>query len=151
MLLLKPTSKNDTWRVRCRERQKAIAAERGLTLSHGSIRILKRQRLRLGVLGPELLDAYRNGDISLDVVTAFTLGADHQAQLAVWHQVKDQPHIQPYTVRRLLTQTEIRSTPISAGLSAAPRTRPPAIVEPRSARRGIVSHHRGPKGRRSLR
>jgi ParB family chromosome partitioning protein len=66
-----------------------------------------RQRLRLGKLAPELLDAYRNGDISLDVVTAFTLGADHQAQLAVWHQLKDQSYIPPYTVRRLLTQTAI--------------------------------------------
>ena len=37
-----------------------------------------KQRLRLGKLAPELLDAYRNGDISLDVVTAFTLGADHR-------------------------------------------------------------------------
>ena len=66
-----------------------------------------RQRLRLGKLAPELLDAYRNGDISLDVVTAFTLGADHQAQLAVWHQLKNQSYIPPYTVRRLLTQTAI--------------------------------------------
>jgi ParB family chromosome partitioning protein len=39
-----------------------------------------RQRLRLGKLAPELLDAYRNGDINLEVVTAFTLGADHQAR-----------------------------------------------------------------------
>jgi ParB family chromosome partitioning protein len=66
-----------------------------------------RQRLRLGKLAPELLDAYRNGDISLDVVTAFTLGADHQAQLAVWHQLKDHSYIPPYTVRRLLIQTAI--------------------------------------------
>jgi ParB family chromosome partitioning protein len=66
-----------------------------------------RQRLRLGKLAPELLDAYRNGDISLDVVTAFTLGADHAAQLAVWHQLNDHSYIPPYTVRRLLTQTAI--------------------------------------------
>jgi ParB family transcriptional regulator, chromosome partitioning protein len=66
-----------------------------------------RQRLRLGKLAPELLGAYRNGDISLDVVTAFTLGADHQAQLAVWRQLNDQSYIPPYTVRRLLTQTAI--------------------------------------------
>jgi len=39
-----------------------------------------RQRLRLGKLAPELLDAFRAGDISLEVVTAFTLGADHAAQ-----------------------------------------------------------------------
>src|SRR6516162_9818001 len=66
-----------------------------------------RQRLRLGKLAPELLDAYRAGKISLDIVTAFTLGADHAAQLAVWGQLKDNPYIQPYTVKRLLTESAV--------------------------------------------
>ena len=66
-----------------------------------------RQRLRLGKLAPELLDAYRAGRISLDTVTAFTLGADHAAQRAVWNQVKDHSYIQPYTVKRLLTETAV--------------------------------------------
>ncbi len=83
------------------ETVEAVAIRFGVSERH------VRQRLRLGKLPPELLDAYRNGDISLDVVTAFTLGADHQAQLAVWHQVKDNSYIPPYTVRRLLTQTAI--------------------------------------------
>jgi ParB family transcriptional regulator, chromosome partitioning protein len=63
-----------------------------------------RQRLRLGKLAPELLDAYRAGDIDLEVVTAFTLGADHQAQRAVWAQLKDHSYIAPHAVRRLLTE-----------------------------------------------
>ena len=79
----------------------AVATRFGVSERH------VRQRLRLGKLAPELLDAYRAGDISLDVVTAFTLGADHQAQLAVWHQLKDHSYIPPYTVRRLLTQTAV--------------------------------------------
>jgi ParB family chromosome partitioning protein len=83
------------------ETVEAVAARFGVSERH------VRQRLRLGKLAPELLDAYRNGDISLDVVTAFTLGADHQAQLAVWRQLKDQSYIPPYTARRLLTQTAI--------------------------------------------
>jgi ParB family transcriptional regulator, chromosome partitioning protein len=66
-----------------------------------------RQRLRLGKVAPELLDEFRAGNISLEVVTAFTLGADHAAQLAVWHQVKDRSFIQPYTVRHLLTDTAV--------------------------------------------
>ena len=66
-----------------------------------------KQRLRLGKLAPELLDAYRAGDISLDTVTAFTLGADHAAQLAVWNQLKDNSYIQPYTVKRLLTESAV--------------------------------------------
>ena len=83
------------------ETAEAVATRFGVSERH------VRQRLRLGKLAPELLDAYRNGDISLDVVTAFTLGADHAAQLAVWRQLKDQSYIPPYTVRRLLTQTAI--------------------------------------------
>lgn len=66
-----------------------------------------KQRLRLGKLAPELLDAYRNGDISLAVVTAFTLGAEHAAQLAVWNQLKSNSYIQPYTVKRLLTESAV--------------------------------------------
>jgi ParB family transcriptional regulator, chromosome partitioning protein len=66
-----------------------------------------RQRLRLGKLAPELLDAYRAGAIRLEAVTAFTLGADHAAQLAVWRQLKDHSYIQPYTVKRLLTETAV--------------------------------------------
>jgi ParB family transcriptional regulator, chromosome partitioning protein len=66
-----------------------------------------RQRLRLGKLAPELLDAYRAGAINLEAVTAFTLGADHAAQLAVWNQLKDHSYVSPHTIRRLLTESAI--------------------------------------------
>ena len=79
----------------------AVAARFGVPERH------VRQRLRLGKLAPELLDEFRAGEISLEVMTAFTLGADHAAQLAVWRQLKDQSYIQPYTVKRLLTQSAV--------------------------------------------
>ena len=90
----------------------AALIDGGLTIDEVAIRFGTserhvRQRLRLGKLAPELLDAYRNGDIGLETVTAFTLGADHQAQLAVWRQVKDNSYIQPYTVKRLLTESAV--------------------------------------------
>jgi ParB family transcriptional regulator, chromosome partitioning protein len=66
-----------------------------------------RQRLRLGKLAPELLDAYRAGAINLETVTAFTLGADHAAQIAVWDQLKDHSYISPHAIRRLLTESAI--------------------------------------------
>jgi ParB family transcriptional regulator, chromosome partitioning protein len=75
----------------------AVAARFGVAERH------VRQRLKLGKLAPELLDAYHAGKLSLDVVSAFTLGADHPAQLAVWGQVKDQHYVSPHQVRRLLT------------------------------------------------
>ncbi|MGH7091433.1 MAG: hypothetical protein ACREFQ_21285 [Stellaceae bacterium] len=55
-----------------------------------------RQPLRQG--RPELLDEFRAGEISPELVTAFTLGADHAALLAVWRQPKDQSYIQPHTI-----------------------------------------------------
>ena len=66
-----------------------------------------RQRLRLGKVAPELLDEFRAGEISLEVMTAFTLGADHETQLAVWRQLKDQSYIGAHAVRRLLTQSAV--------------------------------------------
>jgi ParB family transcriptional regulator, chromosome partitioning protein len=66
-----------------------------------------RQRLRLGKLAPELLDAYRAGAINLEAVTAFTLGADHAAQIAVWNQFKDHSYVSPHAIRRLLTESAI--------------------------------------------
>ena len=79
----------------------AVAGRFGVSERH------VRQRLKLGKVAPELLDEYRAGNLSLEVMTAFTLGADHAAQLAVWRQVKDQTYIQPYTVRRLLTESAV--------------------------------------------
>ena len=87
-----------------------------------------RQRLRLGKLAPELLDAYRAGDISLDVVTAFTLGADHAAQLAVSNQLKDNSYIQSYTVKRRLTENAVPGIPISGCSSAPQPMKPPAAI-----------------------
>ena len=63
-----------------------------------------KQRLRLGKVAPELLDEFRAGAVTLEVLTAFTLGVDHETQLAVWRQVKDQPYLGAHAVRRLLTQ-----------------------------------------------
>jgi ParB family chromosome partitioning protein len=92
----------------------AVATRFGVSERH------VRRRLRLGKLAPELLDAFRAGDIGLEVVTAFTLGADHAAQLAVWRQVKNNSYIQPYTVRRLLTETAVPlDSPLGTFVGAA--------------------------------
>ncbi len=41
-----------------------------------------RQRLRLGNVAPELLDEFRTGAITLEVMMALTLAVDHQSQRA---------------------------------------------------------------------
>ena len=79
----------------------AVAARFGVSERH------VRQRLKLGKLAPELLDAFRAGKASLELITAFTLGADHPAQLAVWGQLRDQHYVSPHQVRRLLTGSAV--------------------------------------------
>jgi ParB family chromosome partitioning protein len=79
----------------------AVAVRFGVSERHA------RQRLKLGKLAPELLDAFRAGKLNLEVVSAFTLGADHSAQLAVWGQIKDQHYVSPHQVRRLLTGSAV--------------------------------------------
>src|SRR5260370_11806693 len=83
------------------ETNEAVAIRFGVSERH------VRQRLRLGKLAPELLDAFRAGNIGLEAGTAFTLGADHAAQLAGWRQVKDRSYLQPYHLRQLPTQTTL--------------------------------------------
>jgi len=45
-----------------------------------------RQRLRLAELAPEILDALREGAISLDAAKAYAGTPDHQLQLKVWKE-----------------------------------------------------------------
>ncbi|MGE3282585.1 MAG: ParB/RepB/Spo0J family partition protein [Alphaproteobacteria bacterium] len=79
----------------------AVATRFGVSERH------VRQRLKLGKLAPELLDAFRAGKLSLEIASAFTLGADHPAQLAVWGQIKDQHYVSAHQVRRLLTGSAV--------------------------------------------
>ena len=67
------------------------------------------QRLRLGNAAPELLDAYRDGDIDMDTLMAFAVTTDRDRQLAVWNQVKDQGY-RPgaWQVKRMLTEDRVQ-------------------------------------------
>lgn len=62
----------------------AIAARFGV-----SERIVE-QRLRLGDVAPELLDAYRAGRIGLEALKAFTITTDWNRQRAAWEQISNQ-------------------------------------------------------------
>ena len=69
---------------------------------------LVEQRLRLGNAAPVLLDAYREGDIDLEVLTAFAVTADLERQIAVWEQVKEQGY-RPgaWQIKRMLTEDRV--------------------------------------------
>lgn len=61
-----------------------------------------RQRLRLAVVSPALVQAYRDGVLTLDHLTAFAVTEDQAAQERVHGQLQDwQRH--PDAIRRLLT------------------------------------------------
>jgi ParB family transcriptional regulator, chromosome partitioning protein len=55
-----------------------IAARFGVTAA------VVRQRLKLGAVSPDLLSLYREGEMNLDQLTAFTITDDHARQEQVW-------------------------------------------------------------------
>ena len=66
------------------------------------------QRLRLGNAAPELLDAYRAGEIDLDTLKSFAVTADRTRQIAVWERVRDQGYRpSAWQVKRMLTEDRV--------------------------------------------
>jgi ParB family chromosome partitioning protein len=66
-----------------------------------------RQRLRLGAAAPELMDAYREGTITLDILTAFCVSEDQDRQRQVMAQMGPYPSI--YAIRRAMTEAKVRA------------------------------------------
>ena len=74
----------------------------------GTAERLVEQRLRLGNVAPELLDAYRADEIDLEVLKAFSVTPDHERQMAAWQQVAGQGYRpSAWQVKRLLTEERI--------------------------------------------
>ena len=77
----------------------------------GTSERLVEQRLRLGNVAPDLLDAYRTGEIDLEVLKAFSVTTDHARQMAAWEQVAGQGYRpSAWQVKRLLTEERIPGT-----------------------------------------
>ena len=90
----------------------AALVDAGQTIAAIAVRFgvaerLVRQRLRLGKVAPDLLAAYRNGQMDLETLTAFTLSDDHDAQRAVWAEASQHYGRSPIQIRRRLTETAI--------------------------------------------
>ena len=69
---------------------------------------LVEQRLSLGGVAPELLDAYRAQEMDLDTLKAFTVTIDHARQKVVWEQVKEQGYgPSGWQVKRMLTEESV--------------------------------------------
>ncbi len=68
-----------------------------------------KQRLRLASVSPTLLDVYAEDGMTLEQLMAFTVTSDHARQEQVWEAIKDGWQKEPYTIRRLLTETTVRA------------------------------------------
>ena len=68
-----------------------------------------RQRLRLAVVSPALVQAYRNEALTLDHLAAFAVTEDRAAQERVFGQLQDWQRT-PETIRRLLTHALVPAT-----------------------------------------
>ena len=77
----------------------------------GTTERLVEQRLRLGNVAPDLLDAYRADEIDLEVLKAFSVTTDHARQMAAWEQVAGQGYRpSAWQVKRLLTEERVPGT-----------------------------------------
>ncbi len=69
-----------------------------------------KQRLRLVSVSPSLLDVYAEDGMTLEQLMAFTVSEDHARQEQVWEAIKDGWQKEPYTIRRMLTETTVRAS-----------------------------------------
>ncbi|MCA0850723.1 ParB/RepB/Spo0J family partition protein [Salipiger thiooxidans] len=69
-----------------------------------------KQRLRLVSASPALLETYAEDGMTLEQLMAFTISDDHARQEQVWAAIKDSWQKEPYTIRRMLTETTVRAS-----------------------------------------
>ena len=79
-----------------------IAARFGVTAA------IVRQRLKLAAVSPELVELYRQDEMSLDQLMAFTVSDDHAAQEAAWFGQPDYLR-RPSAIRASLTAAQIEA------------------------------------------
>ena len=76
---------------------------------------LVKQRMRLGNIAPEIIQAYRDERLDMETLQAFSLTTDHARQMAVWEQLSGMGYrANSYQVERLLTAERV---PSSAGVA----------------------------------
>lgn len=68
-----------------------------------------QQRLRLAAVSPRLIAAYRDDEMTLDQLMAFTLSDDREAQEAVW-DADPRRERSPHVIRRALTSELVDGT-----------------------------------------
>lgn len=64
-----------------------------------------RQRLRLASVAPDLIEAYRSGDLTMDQLMGFAVSEDHDRQRQVFAQISQ--NTPGYAVRRAMTEAKV--------------------------------------------
>lgn len=90
----------------------AALIEQGKTIEDVAARFgvsphVVKRRMRLASVAPELIAAYRAGEMSLDALMAFTVSEDRERQRDVWAGLTDWERSHPYTIRNRLTVDEL--------------------------------------------
>ena len=81
-----------------------IAARAGVTEKHVA------RLMRLSSVAPELVAAYRNDQMDLETLMAFTVNGDHEAQKDVWRWAQGRGMAWPHDIRARLTQDAVTAT-----------------------------------------
>ena len=71
---------------------------------------LVKQRLKLASVAPALLDVYAEDGMTLEQLMAITVNPDPARQVQVWDAVKNSWNKEPYSIRRMLTETSVRAS-----------------------------------------
>ena len=90
-------------------REKGMTEEAIAAAFFVDVKVVK-QRLRLASVSPTLLETYAEDGMTLEQLMAFTVTSDHARQEQVWEAIKDGWQKEPYTIRRLLTETTVRAS-----------------------------------------
>lgn len=90
-------------------REKGMTEEAIAAAFFVDVKVVK-QRLRLASVSPTLLDTYAEDGMTLEQLMAFTVSHDHDRQEQVWAAIKDSWPKEPYTIRRMLTETAVRAS-----------------------------------------
>lgn len=90
-------------------REKGMTEEEIAAAFFVDVKVVK-QRLRLASVAPALLDIYAEDGMTLEQLMAFTVSEDHARQQQVWEAIKDGWQQEPYTIRRMLTETAVRAS-----------------------------------------
>lgn len=81
------------------------ANEDDIALKFGTTPAVVRKRMTLASLAPEIFEAFRANELSIECTKAFALSDDHARQTQVFESFKESRDLYPHNIRRALLDT----------------------------------------------